>query len=295
MRSTPLEKTITGPDGELCYTVAGSGPVILSIQGVGVIGRGWRPQIEGLSGRFTVITFDHRGLGRSARRPRPATIESMADDAIAIADAEGIDRFHVMGHSMGGLIALHVALCVPRRVKSLALLCTFANGADATRLSLRMLVLGLRSRIGTRRMRRNGMIRMVIPDAYLRSRDLEGLAAELEGLFGRDLADQPPIVAEQLRAMSRYSAAGRLAELSGIPTLVLSASQDPIAPPRLGKALASAIEGARFVEFAEAGHALPIQCAEQVNALLLTDFTSAEVERAGSHATSAARRGAPRA
>jgi pimeloyl-ACP methyl ester carboxylesterase len=67
----------------------------------------------------------------------------------------------------------------------------------------------------------------------------------------------------------------RLHELSGIPTLVVSGVHDPIAPPRLGRAIADGIAGARFVEFAQAGHALPIQCAEEVNALLLDHLARA--------------------
>ena len=121
------------------------------------------------------------------------------------------------------------------------------------------------------------MIRMIMPNEYVQGKDQTKLARHLQDLFGRDLADQPPIVSEQLRAMSRYSAAARLGELSGIPTLVLSAAHDPIAPPKLGKAIAAAIAGARFVEFPNASHALPIQCATEVNALLLDHLTHAEL------------------
>lgn len=269
-------KSTRAGDRALSYAIAGTGPSVLSIQGVGVAGRGWQPQIDGLTGRFTIITFDNCGIGSSPRGSHPLTVEQMALDALAIADAENIPRFHVMGHSLGGLIAQHLALTARNRVKSLALLCTFANGADATRLSARMLVLGLRTRIGTRTLRRKAMIRMIMPDEYVQGKDQTKLAQELQDLFGRDLADQPPIVSEQLRAMSRYSAVARLGELSGIPTLVLSALHDPIAPPRLGKAIASAIAGARFVEFSNASHALPIQCATEVNELLLEHLTHSE-------------------
>jgi aminoacrylate hydrolase len=146
----------------------------------------------------------------------------MAHDALAIVDAENIDRVHAVGHSMGGLIAQHLALTHRERVKSLALLCTFADGTRATRLSGRMLILALRSRIGTRAMRRAGMVRMVMPRAYVRAHDCAALARDLGDLFGRDLADQPPIISEQLRALSGYTALSRLNELSGIPTLVVS-------------------------------------------------------------------------
>jgi len=107
-----------------------------------------------------------------------------------------------------------------------------------------------------------------MPDAYLRTVDRGRLAEDLSRLFGRDLADQPPIVMAQLRAMSRYGAAAWSADRPAIPALVVSGAHDPIAPPKYGRALAARIPGARFVEFEHAGHALPIQCARELNALL---------------------------
>ncbi len=269
-------KTLSTPDGQLSYEVTGAGPAVLAIQGVGVIGSGWGPQADGLARQFTFITFDNRGIGASSPGTGPLSIERMAADALAVVDAEGIERFHLLGHSMGGLIAQHLALTSRHRVLSIALLCTFADGASATRLSWRMLRLALRSRIGTRAMRRRGMIRMIMPDAYVRDHDEIALAERLGVLFGRDLADQPPIVMKQLRAMSRYSAVSRLHELSGLSTLVVTAAHDPIAPAAFGKEIVSRIAGARLIEFPDASHALPIQCALEVNALLLRHLTTAE-------------------
>lgn len=262
-------------DAEIAYTISGDGPTVLCIQGVGVIGDGWRPQVDALDRRFQVITFDNRGLGGSSAPAGPLSLDSMVADAVAILNQERITRCHVLGHSMGGLIAQHVALAAPDRVASLALLCTFANGADATSFSWPMMVHGLRSRLGTRAMRRQGMVRMIMPPEHLRGVDRVALATQLGQLFGRDLADSPPIIMRQLRAMSASSAAPRLRELSGIPTLVVSGAHDPIAPPRLGRAIAEAVGGSRFVEFAHASHALPIQCANAVNALLLDHFSAA--------------------
>jgi len=255
-------------DAEIAYHAAGSGPAVLCIQGVGVIGEGWRPQIDALSSRFRMIAFDHRGIGGSSPGRPPLTIEQMAADAVAIADAAGADRFHVVGHSMGGLIAQHVAVSAPSRLLSLALLCTFPDGRNATAFSVRLMMLGLRSRIGTRAMRRRGMLRLIMPDAYLRTVDASRLAQDLARLFGRDLGDQPPIVMKQLRAMKRYGEVAWPGGQGRVPTLVVSGAHDPIAPPKFGRALAAQIPGARYVEFDQASHALPIQCADDVNALL---------------------------
>jgi pimeloyl-ACP methyl ester carboxylesterase len=255
---------------------SGSGPAVLMIQGVGVIGNGWRPQVEALSSRFTTITFDNRGMGGTPRGAEPLTIERMAADALALMDAYRIDRFHVVGHSMGGVIAQELALTATPRIRSLSLLCTFANGRDATRLSPAGMLKAIRSRVGTRAMRRRGMLRLIMPDDYLRGSDMDQLAAELAGLFGHDLADQPPVAMAQLRATSRYNMAARLPALAALPALVVSGRHDPIAPPSTGRALAAAIGTARYVEIAQGSHALTIQCAAEVNALLLEHLVSAE-------------------
>jgi pimeloyl-ACP methyl ester carboxylesterase len=135
-----------------------------------------------------------------------------------------------------------------------------------------MVVTALRMRIGTRAMRRNAFLELVMPASYLRAVDRERLAEDLKPLFGRDLADQPAIVMAQLRAMSRFDASARLDALGRIPTLVVSAAHDRIAPPEYGRALAAAVPGARYAEIADAGHGVTIQCAGAVNRLLMDHF-----------------------
>lgn len=259
----------------LAFDVRGSGPPVLFIQGVGVHGDGWLPQVNGLSDRFRCVTFDNRGMGMSVPFDGPITVEGMAEDALAVLDAAGIDAAHIVGHSLGGPVAIQLALASRKRVKSLALLCTFARGRSAAPPTPRMLWVGMRTRIGTRRGRRRAFLQLVIPPAAMAGVDTETLAAELAPLFGHDLADQPPVVSKQLKAMRAFDATPRLAELAGIPTLVVSAGFDPIAPPRLGKALAGDVPGARFVEFPDESHGLPIRRAGEVNRLLAEHFSRA--------------------
>jgi pimeloyl-ACP methyl ester carboxylesterase len=266
--TTPVH-SLAVDDVTLAYRSTGSGPAVLCIQGVGVAGDGWSPQVEALAQRFRVLTFDNRGVGATPRGAVPLSIDRMAADAAAILDAEGIDRCHVVGHSMGGLIALALGLTAPARVLSLSLLCTFADGAGPTRPTARMIALGLPTRIGTRRMRRLAMQRMLFPDDYLRQVDRAALADRLNRLFGRDLGEAPPIVSEQLKVMGRCNVTTRLSALAGVPTLVASGRHDPIAPPAFGRAIAAGIPGARYVEFEDASHAVTIQLADRVNALLL--------------------------
>ncbi len=251
------------------WKVAGKGDPVVFIQGVGLHGDGWLPQTSVLSSRFRCLTFDNRGIGQSPVAGAPITIEQMAADTLAVMNAAGFDSAHIVGHSMGGVIAQQVALTAPKRVRSLSLLCTSARGSDATRLSGKMIWLGLRSRLGSSRMRRHAFLEITMPADYLATQNRDALAERLAPLFGHDLADSPPIVMKQLSALKRFDATPRLAELAGIPTLVLSAKHDIIFPPACGRALATAIPGAKYVEVPDAAHGVTIQCPDLVNNALL--------------------------
>jgi 3-oxoadipate enol-lactonase len=261
----------------LSYERAGQGPPVLLLQGVGLIGEGWRPQIEGLADRFTLFAPDNRGIGRSTIRNNRLTIEDMAADALGIMEAEKCQRFHLAGHSMGGVIAQALALRAPERILSLSFLCTFVRGQDGAAMSLQMLVTALRMRIGTRPMRRNAFLELIMPPRYLREVDRAALAEQLRPLFGHDLAEQPSIAFRQLRAMAKYDASSRLTALAHIPTLVLSASEDRIAAPASGVALAARIRGSRYVEIPDAGHGVTIHRADEINRILADHFTAATV------------------
>jgi 3-oxoadipate enol-lactonase len=261
--------------GVLAYERTGRrGPAVLLIQGCGVAGNGWRPQVDGLSDRFDLLTFDNRGLGRSELRT-PLTVEGMAEDALAILDAEQVDRAHLVGHSMGGVIAQQLALAAPARVASLSLLCTFARGRQGARLTPALALTALRMRIGSRAMRRQAFVELVMPPSYLARVDRVRLATDLGTIFGRDLADNPPVVMKQVAAMARFDAGSRLSELGRVPVLVISAAEDRIARPRYGRELAAAIPGARYVEIADAGHGVTIQRAGRINTLLAEHIVTA--------------------
>jgi pimeloyl-ACP methyl ester carboxylesterase len=260
----------------LAYWTLGDGPPVLFVQGVGVHGCGWRPQVGGLADHFRCVWFDNRGIGLSQPTGAPLTADQMADDARAVLDAAGCASAHIVGHSLGGLLALNLALAARSRVRSLSLLCTFARGKDATRLTLGMLWTGLRTRIGTRRMRRRAFLELVLSPGELATADRDALAAELAPVFGHDLADHPAVEVAQLRAMGRYDATPRLGELAGLPTLVVSATHDRIARPSSGRAIAAGVPGARYVEVADAAHGLPIRQADRVNAMLAEHIGRAE-------------------
>lgn len=262
----------------LAYRLRGAGPPALLVQGTGIHGDGWDPQVAALAPRFRCLTFDNRGMGRSQPQAGSLTLARMADDALALLDTCGIDRAHVIGHSLGGAIAIELALRAPARVASLSLLCSFARGRDAAPLTPWMLWTGLRTWLGTRRQRRAAFLRLIRTPQDLVGVNLDALARELEPLFGHDLADQPPVVMAQLAALRAWDATARLGTLAGIPTLVASARYDRIAPPAVGRALAAAIPGSRYHEFPDAAHGVTLRRPDAVNALLLSHLGAAGTE-----------------
>jgi len=248
--------------------VQGHGPPVLLIQGVGVHGDGWEPQVRALATRYRCATFDNRGMGQSQPTgSADISVPQMAQDALAVMDSCGWTSAHLIGHSLGGLIAQHVALIARNRVRSLSLLCTFPRGRDATKLSGAMIWTGIRMRLGTRRQRRRAFLELVMPP-NAKAKLSDEMAQRLAPLFGHDLAEQPAIVMKQLAALKGYDATPRLAELAGLPTLVVSASYDRIAPVASGRALAAALPGAAFIELPEAAHGVPLEQPERINALL---------------------------
>jgi pimeloyl-ACP methyl ester carboxylesterase len=257
----------------LHFDLRGAGRPVLFIQGAGLHGDGWLPQVESLSDACACLTFDNRGLGRSRPLGAAVTVERLARDARAVLDAAGWSSAHVVGHSLGGLVALQLALDARERVRSLALLCTFARGRDATRLTPWMLWVGAQSRIGSRRSRRHAFLRLVLSPAEYAAVDRDECASRLAPLFGHDLADQPDVVMKQLRAMSACDVTPRLGELARLPTVVASAEFDRIAPPASGRLLADRIAGARYVEWAGAAHGIPLTEPARVDELLREHWT----------------------
>ena len=259
----------------LSYKLEGTEEPVVFIQGVGLHGDGWLPQTKKLSPYYQCLTFDSRGVGQSPLGDVDITVEQMAEDTFTVMDAAKIQTAHIVGHSLGGVIALQLALTAPQRVRSLALLCTSSRGADATRLSLPMIWLGLRSRIGNRNMRAQAFLEIIMPAEYLATKNRAALAESLEPLFGHDLGETPPIVMSQLKALQRFDVSTRLRELAIIPTLVLSATEDRIFPPKYGRQLAAAIPRSNYVEIPGAAHGVTIQSSEAVNRELLEHFIAA--------------------
>src|SRR3954451_7644807 len=118
-------------DTEIYWESTGAGAPVLLVMGLGMNATGWWRTVPVLAESFTVIAFDNRGVGRSARPPGPYTVAGMADDAVAVLDAAGAERAHVYGISLGGMIAQEIALRHPERVGCLVLGATTPGGSRA--------------------------------------------------------------------------------------------------------------------------------------------------------------------
>ena len=110
---------------------SGDGPPLLLIQGLGYGRWGWEPIVPGLAARHRVVCFDNRGIGESDKPEGPYTAAQMAGDALQVLDEAGIERAHVLGASLGGMIAQELAVAAPERVDKLVLCCTTPGGPNA--------------------------------------------------------------------------------------------------------------------------------------------------------------------
>ena len=265
---------------ELAYWTRGDGPPVFFIQGTGLHGNGWLPQIESLSEDHACLWFDNRGMGLSQPLGSASTtVEQLASDALAVLDAARCQQAHVVGHSLGGCIAIELALSRPERVRSLSLLCSSADGASLVRLDGQALWRGLRMQIGTLASRRRAFLELVLTLAEQHSGDSDRIARELEPIFGHDLALTPPIVMKQVQAMRRWNASGRAAALKDLPTLVVGAAQDLIARPECVRKTAAAIPGAKLIELADAAHGVTVRAPKRINELLREHIADAERRR----------------
>src|SRR5262249_10291448 len=132
-RTTRTSRPVPVPHADcngqrLYYEVHGEGEPLLCIHGLSVDTLGWALQVPAWSERHRTVVFDNRDVGQSSRAEREYEIADMAADALALADALELERFHLLGYSMGGTIAQELTLAAPERVQSLTLCVTFGGG-----------------------------------------------------------------------------------------------------------------------------------------------------------------------
>ncbi|HEX9776444.1 MAG TPA: alpha/beta fold hydrolase [Actinomycetota bacterium] len=249
-------------DARIAYEVAGEGEPLLMIMGFATDARMWMFQLPALTQRFRCITLDNRGVGGSPYVPGDLTLEQMAADARAVLDAEGIGRAHVMGISMGGAIAQHLALDSPDRVDRLILAATWCR---ANPYLPRMASVGrtLLRDSGQAWVVRASMLWLFTPRFLLEF----GEALDQIERIAADMGMQPAVFDQQVEAILRHDTAGRLASLT-VPTLVLTGERDIFVPTELSVETAEAIPGAELVVL-PGGHAFNVEHFAEFNEAVL--------------------------
>ncbi|HST24046.1 MAG TPA: alpha/beta fold hydrolase [Blastocatellia bacterium] len=237
----------------------GSGPPLLLIMGLGYTLDMWNRALPALAERYRTIVFDNRGVGRSDVPPGPYSIQAMAADARAVMEAAGIDKGHVFGVSMGGMIAQEFALQYPERVKSLVLGCTACGGPKAVPAAPGVFAM-LMARAT---MTPEEAIRAMIPFIYDNATPRERIEEDLN-IRRRTLASVAGYTA-QVQAIMGWQSYNRLSQITA-PTLVIHGESDQLVPPENGKLIAEMIAGAKLVMLEKASH------------LFVTDQTEASID-----------------
>jgi 3-oxoadipate enol-lactonase len=233
----------------------GAGPPVLLIMGLGLSGGAWWRTVPVLSRRLAVITFDNRGVGRSRSLLHAYTTESMADDAVSVLDAAGVDRAHVYGISLGGMVAQQLALRHPDRVRSLVLGATNAGGARMRWPDPEVLAF-LRKRL--RMPPEEGAWSSVAFNygARCRREHPERIAEDIAQRLAHPFPEQA--YRAQLWAAALHDCYSRLDRIEA-PTLVVHGSDDRMVPVENGRMIADRIPGARLIEVEESGHLFPTE------------------------------------
>ena len=239
---------------ELDYERSGTedAPPLLLIMGMSGTALHWtEPFLEQLRPHFEVIAFDHRGVGASAPLDGAITIADMADDAAGLLDALSIERAHVLGISMGGMIAQELALSHPERVRTLTLGCTYCGGEGSVLSSPDVLQkLGAAMMSGDREQAlRAGFECNIAPAAATANPALyEQMLA-----IAAQRAVAVPVIMAQLQACTAHDTSARLAGVDA-PTLVVHGTEDQMLPVANASVIASHIPGARLEILEGAGH-----------------------------------------
>lgn len=261
--------TLAADGTRLAYAVSGpdDGEPVVMIQGLGADRRGWARQRRPFASRYRVLLPDNRGVGLSDQPPGPYDLGAMAEDVLACMDAAGIESAHVMGASMGGVIAQIIGVLHPERTRSLTLACTACQHHHWRRELLEGWAEDAEVH-GMRRFAASKSKWLVGPRSLRRFWPLLG------ALGGLALNVQPRSFVAQVRAILDADEDLRL-ELPTIrvPTLVIVGSQDILTPLGDSEELAGLIPGSRLAVIRGGAHGFMFEHAGVFNETVL-DFLS---------------------
>jgi pimeloyl-ACP methyl ester carboxylesterase len=229
----------------IAWEERGSGDALLLIQGLGYARWSWEPIVPALAERYRVLFFDNRGIGESDKPAGPYTAREMAADALQVLDEAEVDRAHVLGASLGGMVAQEVVVQAPSRVDRLVLCCT-TPGGDA-QVPMPAVTVALFQEAAT-----------LAPEVALRRFVENALGANapaglVDEIYRRRLENPPDPVGWQGQAAAGTTFPGVDGAITA-PTLVVTGTDDNVVDPRNSDVLAERIPGARLERLEGAGH-----------------------------------------
>lgn len=255
--------TINGHD--LHYLQRGEGEPLVLIMGMSGTHLSWgEPFLTLLERDFQVTVYDHRGVGRSSRTEAGYSIADLADDAAGLIEHLGLDSAHVLGISMGGMVAQELAIRHPEKVRTLALGCTYSGG-EGSALSppevFQRLSEGWQSGDRERALRVGWEVN--VSEAF--SKDDEAYAAFKQAAL--ELPVPVPVIFGQVQAIGGHDTLARLGEISA-STLVIHGTEDQMLPVSNGHLIAERIPGAKLEIFDGVGHLFWVEEPERSAQLL---------------------------
>lgn len=234
----------------LYYEIHGTGKPLLLIHGLGLDSGAWIGQVLALSSTYQVITFDNRGAGRTDAPEVPYSTEMMAEDTIALLDVLGVDRIHVLGFSMGGLIAQILAIKYPDRVQSLVLASTAAKLPAISKQVIQGWAQLLKEKI------RPGM-RVKVQLPWLFTNDFLQSDAIVDELINLSLRYpyQPTVsgFTGQVAACVAHNMLDQLSQIA-VPTLVLAGQEDILIPVKASQEMVLNLPNATLQIIDHASH-----------------------------------------
>jgi 3-oxoadipate enol-lactonase len=239
----------------LHWQTTGDGEPVLLIMGLGLSGGAWWRTVPVLAQRLRVITFDNRGVGSSRAFSYAYTTAAMADDAATVLDAVGVERAHVYGISLGGMVAQVLALRHPERVRSLVLGATSPGGPRAARPTAEVTAFFRRRP----RMAAEDAAWESVPINYgprCRAEHFERIEEDVAQRLAHPFSERA--YRAQLFAAAWHNCLGALSRIT-VPTLVVHGALDRVVPAANAHLMAERIPGARLRILEGVGHLYPTE------------------------------------
>ncbi len=247
----------------LHYLDEGQGVPVILIHGLAGDHSAWLAQVEALRRNYRVIAFDNRGAGKSTQVDEAVGTEDLADDTLQLMDYLKIEKAHVVGRSMGGAVAQHMALKAPERVISLALCASFARLDPLGRRVLSNMREALEWRMNWADHARHSIQNFVSAGFF--NQHPKQIDA-IEKLIGGETR-LPACYIRQNEACQKHDTIADLARITQ-PTLIMAGSSDPICSLTATRMLSDGLPNSRTEVFDDASHFFLMEQAEKFEGLL---------------------------